>query len=462
MRRADASTRRRALVTAERRARPAMSPTLVPCRSGPDEIAEAIEKGIRIVVVVSRRRDRRSRRSCARSNVVRVDDGARRVSRAVDAVGADARRRRRAPPSAPSARATASVNSWLRPPLPRPGHGHRGLARRQITHSGRGDGRRQPRDARRHAPRRRRAPRRSPARRRRARDSRALRPPARAPSMAPRCGPITARVRTRQARIAGARRLRHGSPAAPRSQPLDDRRRERARRRRGASSTASASANVLGRRTVGPEAITDRSSPTTSDTASVSIAAAARRGEQPALDRRQVLADGVQLVDVGARFEQRGARSAACPRASALGRQRHQRRAAARQQHEQQLVGAHARAPVASARRAPATLPVGRQRMPAGRATRCPAAAPASRPGRCRASPQRRHCRSWRNASSITDAALPAAIDVDRRGAVAARATMSGRRARGARACRHPRRRARRARCDADRVAKLWKGTGQV
>ena len=46
--------------------------------------------------------------------------------------------------------------------------------------------------------------------------------------------------------------------------------------------------------------ITDRSSPTTSDTASVSVAPRQARGEPSTFDRREVLAHGVERVNVGA------------------------------------------------------------------------------------------------------------------------------------------------------------------
>ena len=85
--------------------------------------------------------------------------------------------------------------------------------------------------------------------------------------------------------------------------------------------------------------------------------AGARRREQPALDRRQVLADGVQLVDVGAGFQQAPRRSAACRRAS-------RRRPAAPSAPSRRPTAARAGVrrgrtlpAISSARRAPPTLP---------------------------------------------------------------------------------------------------------
>ena len=149
-----------------------------------------------------------------------------------------------------------------------------------------------------------RALRRSPARRRRARDSRAPRRRAvrrRSRRAADRSPAPSARA----AADRRSRRLRHVAGGAA-HETIDDgvgidrataasRPARRARRR-----------TCCRRRTVGPDAITDRSSPTTSDTASVSTVPAPRR-ELSALDRRQMLAHGVQLVDVRALLHQRRA-----------------------------------------------------------------------------------------------------------------------------------------------------------
>ena len=67
-------------------------------------------------------------------------------------------------------------------------------------------------------------------------------------------------------------------------------------------------------RTVGPDPITLRSSPTTSEIASVRHAARDAGRQPSALDRRRVLAHGVQRVDVGAGAQQRLRRRAACRR----------------------------------------------------------------------------------------------------------------------------------------------------
>ena len=64
-----------------------------------------------------------------------------------------------------------------------------------------------------------------------------------------------------------------------------------------------------------------------------------RRGRQaPALDRREMAADGVHLGDVGAAPEQRGVDRLLVGERNALGRQRQQRRAAARDQAEHEVV----------------------------------------------------------------------------------------------------------------------------
>ena len=100
---------------------------------------------------------------------------------------------------------------------------------------------------------------------------------------------------TREPRIAGGRRFRQRRLprlAAAARQPHAD----MPPFHRGCSRMASACAYVLSSATVGPDAMTDRSSPTTSDTASVSTAPSGRCRELAALDGGQMLADGVQLV----------------------------------------------------------------------------------------------------------------------------------------------------------------------
>ena len=65
-----------------------------------------------------------------------------------------------------------------------------------------------------------------------------------------------------------------------------------------------ASPSVLGSATVGPEPMVAGSSPGTSEIASVSIGAARRLAQTAALDARDMAADRVHLVDIGAAFEE--------------------------------------------------------------------------------------------------------------------------------------------------------------
>ena len=102
-----------------------------------------------------------------------------------------------------------------------------------------------------------------------------------------------------EARIAGLRRLAIACEAS---------RRQRGRHvdavfvHHGAGHRA----RVVGSATVGPEPMTDGSSPGTSEISSVTTFARMRRGgEPPALDRGQVLAHAIHLGDVGAGFQQR-------------------------------------------------------------------------------------------------------------------------------------------------------------
>ena len=71
------------------------------------------------------------------------------------------------------------------------------------------------------------------------------------------------------------------------------------------SRMAQASANVVVSGTVGPEAMTSSGLPTTSDRISAATCAgAASAGKLPALDRREMLAHAVDLVDGGAAGQQ--------------------------------------------------------------------------------------------------------------------------------------------------------------
>ena len=89
-----------------------------------------------------------------------------------------------------------------------------------------------------------------------------------------------------------------------------------------------------------------------------------RRGrrQKPPLDGGHVLAHGVQLVDVRARLEQPPDRVLLVLERDAVGRQGHQRRPAAREQHQQQVPGAGAAGDVQRPARAPHAA-VGRHRM---------------------------------------------------------------------------------------------------
>ena len=76
-------------------------------------------------------------------------------------------------------------------------------------------------------------------------------------------------------------------PRSPRSIHADNGRRSTLRGRRVRRAQSAPSANVLGSGTVGPDPITDRSSPTTSEIASVTIDALRRGSQAAALDARR-------------------------------------------------------------------------------------------------------------------------------------------------------------------------------
>ena len=112
---------------------------------------------------------------------------------------------------------------------------------------------------------------------------------------------------------------------------------------RSACSTALASASVVVSGVVGPEAITDGSSPGTSEMIKDTILAGAAATRQPAaLDRGQMLADAVDLIDVGAAPEQRLVQGLLVVERDPRRRQGKQSRAAARYQAEREVVGAEA------------------------------------------------------------------------------------------------------------------------
>ena len=146
--------------------------------------------------------------------------------------------------------------------------------------------------------------------------------------------------RPRQPRIPGLRRLRHvaaraGLEALPdglrqtreHAAPRDDGQRVLPRRRIGRGRPRSDDAGIVAH---GPDDVGERER---------DDLAARRRGEAAALHRRQVLADGVQLVDRRAGLEQQLRRRLLVGQRDAVGRRRQQRRRAARQQDEQRFVG---------------------------------------------------------------------------------------------------------------------------
>ena len=101
-------------------------------------------------------------------------------------------------------------------------------------------------------------------------------------------------------------------------------------------------AERVGSATVGPDPMTLGSSPTTSEIAERDSPPGARRGQAAAFHAGEVLAHAVDGVDVGIGAQQ-------APRDLALGLERHARRGhghegrrAAREQHDQALVGADA------------------------------------------------------------------------------------------------------------------------
>ena len=117
--------------------------------------------------------------------------------------------------------------------------------------------------------------------------------------------PMTADVDSRRAADRPASASRASRRARRASQMRDDRRRIRA----AAPPKRSQDVERVGERrlasaTVGPDPMTLRSSPTTSEIASVRHAPRARGREPAAFDRGQMLAHGVQRVNVGAGAQQ--------------------------------------------------------------------------------------------------------------------------------------------------------------
>ena len=134
------------------------------------------------------------------------------------------------------------------------------------------------------------------------------------------------------------------------------------------SSTASASANVVGSGTVGPEAITAGSSPGTSEMTSVTTCA----GAQAAASRPPLIADRclrTQFISamLAPALEQRLVDRLLVARASARGGQRQQRGSAAGDQAQHQVVGgepAHAIEDARPLRVPPRRAPDARLRPP--------------------------------------------------------------------------------------------------
>ena len=104
--------------------------------------------------------------------------------------------------------------------------------------------------------------------------------------------------------------------------------------------TARASAKVVGSATVGPEPMTEGSSPGTSEMTKVTTRAGRGGGGEPAaLDGREMLAHAIHLRDRRAAFEQRPVDLLLVGEGQAGGGERQQRRGAARDQAEHEIIG---------------------------------------------------------------------------------------------------------------------------
>mgnify|MGYP003693958253 CR=1 FL=1 len=121
--------------------------------------------------------------------------------------------------------------------------------------------------------------------------------------------PMTVAVARASRGIARLGRLGQLDLRAPSTSRAHDRAAEIDPSRRRAAARRARRRSVLASGTVGPDAITLRSSPTTSEITSARHAPGVAAAEPPALDRRQVLADGVERVDVGAGAKQRRGRA---------------------------------------------------------------------------------------------------------------------------------------------------------
>ena len=96
---------------------------------------------------------------------------------------------------------------------------------------------------------------------------------------------------------------------------------------------------VDGSGTVGPDPMTLRSSPTTSDIARHTVGPGAAAASRPPLTADKCLRIGVQRGDVGARLQQRVHRGPLVFQRQGAGGHGHQRRGAAREQHDERVIG---------------------------------------------------------------------------------------------------------------------------
>ena len=103
------------------------------------------------------------------------------------------------------------------------------------------------------------------------------------------------------------------------------------------SSTSSASANVLGSGIVGPDPITDKSSPTTSEITSVMTGPAVAAASLPPLIADRCLRTALSSSIVAPPFRSCRTVSLLILERDALGGERHQRRGAAGEQHDEQI-----------------------------------------------------------------------------------------------------------------------------
>ena len=144
------------------------------------------------------------------------------------------------------------------------------------------------------------------------------------------------RHRPREPRVAGLRRLGHVSAAAG-FEPRDDRRRIRVR----AAELLNDRERVRERRRVGDRRSGGDRARRVADHVGhrKAVAGAGRvRGEPASLDRGEMLAHGVQRVNIRAGAQQLRRRLALVVERHAVGRRRHQRGGAAGEQHDERLI----------------------------------------------------------------------------------------------------------------------------